>query len=321
MPCGAGMKCGSLGDSKKVLGESPQDAQGNIELIMFFKTVVASIIAALLACGVVYFGMPTEPVNTGSVSLRTSSQSSQNAAQSSPQAPKKAETPPEVPSPDERWIDKFVTGPLRRTVRPEPKQTTRPENLGLQKSNAKTWEQTDEMPTQDTAPETPENTIVPEPKPDAKPQKRPEQKAKPESDEPRYYVLEKGELREIDELPVPTLDDAINPNASFRILTVSEQAKLMKQPDLRDRAFLDIVDYALSEELFSASITAMEEIKQVELRDTARSRIAIAYARAGDSRAAFGLIDEVEVEELQDVLRLQVIESMILPERLPGGLQ
>lgn len=288
---------------------------------MFFKTVVASIIAALLAGGVVYFGMPAEPAGAGSVALRTSSQTA-SQAQTSPQPETSQATKQnreKTSQPEERWIDKYVTGPLRRTIRPEPK----PKTSATEPQERRKWEQSEDQQPQTLIQAQPQTQA--QEKQESAPAKtaRPEpstQKAKPASNEPRYYVLEKGELREIEALPLPTLADAVNPDASFKILTVSNQAKQIDQPDLRDRAYLDIVDYALLESLFTAGISAMEEIKQVELRDTARSRIAVAYARAGDSRAAFAIIDDVEVDELRDVLRLQVIEAIILPEALPDGL-
>ncbi len=138
----------------------------------------------------------------------------------------------------------------------------------------------------------------------------------------KYFQLENGELTEIDTLPAPSkAQDAENPNAALRIFAVMEQTELMTQPDLKDRAYLGIVDFALSEDLFTSASTAMEKIAQVELRDTARSRIAIALADKGDSDAAFAQIDAVEVDELRDIMRLQVIEALIMPPPPPQNGQ
>lgn len=283
---------------------------------MVFKTIVASIIAALLAGGVVYFGMPGEPLGNGSVSLRTSSQT---APQTPPEdtdaqtSQAQTETPNTKTQREERLIDKYVTGPLRKIIRPDPNAQPQRRTQPLSR-NRKSVAQIAESANTETAEAQPET-------PTEAPSRTERTQSTERADAPRYYVLENGELREIEVLPGPTTEDAVNPDASYRILTVTEQAKQIDASELRDRAFLDIVDYAVSEQLYTAGVSAMEEINQVELRDTARSRIAIAYARSGDSRAAFGLIDDVEVDELRDVLRLQVIEAMILPERLPEGLQ
>lgn len=138
------------------------------------------------------------------------------------------------------------------------------------------------------------------------------------SDDVRYYRLEDGEFTEIDSPPAAAMiRDSVNPDASMRIMSVMEQAAMIKQPDLRDRAYLDVTEYALSEGLFNPAAAAMEKIRQVELRDTARARIAVELAVRGDSVSAFAVIDEVEVDELRDIMRLEVIEALIAPRREP----
>jgi len=99
--------------------------------------------------------------------------------------------------------------------------------------------------------------------------------------------------------------------AQKRIETVFRQAENITQPDLRDRAYLDLAEYATVKGLFDEAKTAAQKIEQVELRDTARSRIAMGLARLGKSDEAFALIEEVEVTELRDVMRLQVIEALL----------
>jgi len=99
--------------------------------------------------------------------------------------------------------------------------------------------------------------------------------------------------------------------AQKRIETVFRQAENITQPDLRDRAYLDLAEYATVKGLFDEAKTAAKKIEQVELRDTARSRIAMGLARLGKSDEAFALIEEVEVTELRDVMRLQVIEALL----------
>ncbi len=99
--------------------------------------------------------------------------------------------------------------------------------------------------------------------------------------------------------------------AQMRINVVFKQAERISQPDLRDRAYLDLADYATNKGMFDQAKKAALRIKQVELRDTARSRIAMGMARYGMADEAFALIGKVEVKELRDVMRLQVIEALL----------
>ena len=59
---------------------------------------------------------------------------------------------------------------------------------------------------------------------------------------------------------------------------------------------------------------ALSKIEQVELRDTARNRMAVAFAKAGHAKKAFAILEDLEVDALRDVMRLQVIEALIVPE-------
>ncbi len=101
---------------------------------------------------------------------------------------------------------------------------------------------------------------------------------------------------------------------------------LMKQTEkisavgIKDQAYLDIVSFSVSQRQFKFADAAMLEIDQTELRDTARSQIAIGLALDGRADDAFEVIDAVEIDTLRDVMRLQVIEALILPEKLPPGL-
>ena len=104
---------------------------------------------------------------------------------------------------------------------------------------------------------------------------------------------------------------------SATVELITQQALKIELPELRDRAYLDLVSFALKHKDYASARTAIDGIDQVELRDTARNRMAIAYARHGQAEAAFELLEELEVEALSDVIRLQVIESIISPESLP----
>lgn len=107
------------------------------------------------------------------------------------------------------------------------------------------------------------------------------------------------------------LENLSDDPAQLRIDAVFEQAEIIMQPDLRDRAYLDLVDYATSKGMFGEAKKAAMKIQQIELRDTARSRIAMGLARFGKSDDAFALIEEVEIDELRDVMRVQVIEALL----------
>lgn len=108
---------------------------------------------------------------------------------------------------------------------------------------------------------------------------------------------------------------------SATVKVVMEQAEKIKMPELRDRAYLDLVSYGLDHGDYEVASTALKKIEQVELRDTARNRIAVTYAKDGNAAEAFGILDDLEVEALRDVMRLQVIEAMIAPEELPKDMQ
>jgi len=88
------------------------------------------------------------------------------------------------------------------------------------------------------------------------------------------------------------------------------QAERMASVDLRDQAYLSAVEFALSNENFTGADEAMESLSQPQLRDTARSKIAVKYAKSGKTDAAFRIIDQVEIDDLRDFMRLQVIEAV-----------
>ncbi len=95
--------------------------------------------------------------------------------------------------------------------------------------------------------------------------------------------------------------------------TVLAQAENIEIVDLKNRAYLSLIDYGIREGQFERSLDVIENISQAELRDTARSNIAVGLARKGQSDEAFDVLKNVETEALSDVLRLQVIEAMTGP--------
>ncbi|CAM3773336.1 hypothetical protein [Litorimonas haliclonae] len=97
--------------------------------------------------------------------------------------------------------------------------------------------------------------------------------------------------------------------------TALAEAKDISIVELRDRAYLSLIDYTIRKKDFKRSKAVITEISQPELRDTARSNIAVGLARLGKRDAAFATLEDVETQALADVLRLQVIEAMTAPSQ------
>jgi hypothetical protein len=97
--------------------------------------------------------------------------------------------------------------------------------------------------------------------------------------------------------------------------TALAETKDIRIVELRDRAYLSLIDYTIRQKDFERSKAVITEISQPELRDTARSNIAVGLARLGKRDAAFAILENVETQALADVLRLQVIEAMTAPSQ------
>ena len=106
----------------------------------------------------------------------------------------------------------------------------------------------------------------------------------------------------------------VNTDVSETVKIIMAQAEKINMSELRDRAYLDLVSYALENDDTEAANIAMSKIEQVELRDTARNRMAVNYAENGNAQKAFAILEDIEVDALRDVMRLQVIEALITPE-------
>jgi len=98
------------------------------------------------------------------------------------------------------------------------------------------------------------------------------------------------------------------------------QAEKINTAAIKDQAYLDVVNFSVSQRQYRFADAAMLKISQPELRDTARSQMAIGLAMDGRAVEAFDIIDTVEIDALRDVMRLQVIEALIVPDKLPEGL-
>ena len=103
---------------------------------------------------------------------------------------------------------------------------------------------------------------------------------------------------------------------------IMAQAEKITMSELRDRAYLDLVSYALDNDDTQTANLAMSKIEQIELRDTARNRMAVAFAENGQAEKAFAILEDIEVEALRDIMRLQVIEALIAPQsQQPSNIQ
>ncbi len=98
--------------------------------------------------------------------------------------------------------------------------------------------------------------------------------------------------------------------AASNLRRIMAQAERIGSIDLQDQAYLSAVEFALTNDDFRGAGSAMEALSQPQLRDTARSKIAVKYARTGKTDAAFKVIDQVEIDDLRDFMRLQVIEAV-----------
>lgn len=119
---------------------------------------------------------------------------------------------------------------------------------------------------------------------------------------------------------VPSITDIANDSTPL-ISTVMREAAAISKAELRDQAYFEITEYALSEGRYDSARMAHDMIEQEELSYTAKSRIAVAFAQNGQPSKAFKVIGEVDEAELRDFMRLQVIEALIAPERLPATWQ
>jgi len=140
---------------------------------------------------------------------------------------------------------------------------------------------------------------------------------------PRYFKIENGVLVEVEDLPIDaaiSMDDIIT-QPSELVTTVMREAAEINKSELRDQAYFEIVEYALSQGDFASAEMALSDIEQVEMAYTAKSRMAVSFAQKGMSGMAFKLIDSVDEVELRDFMRLQVIEAMIAPQKLPAMWQ
>ena len=87
------------------------------------------------------------------------------------------------------------------------------------------------------------------------------------------------------------------------------EAKKLEIDDMRDDAYINIIDFANANGDHARSEGLVEMLSTPDLRDIARQRIGVAHAKAGHLEKAFALVDELEVTELADPIRLELIRA------------
>lgn len=92
---------------------------------------------------------------------------------------------------------------------------------------------------------------------------------------------------------------------------VLDEARKLQVIDMRNLAFFEIIDYAIDRRNFGQAADVLQELSDPELRDTARAKIGVGLAKAGDSDAAFAVLDEMEIDELTASMRLEIITALM----------
>ena len=92
-----------------------------------------------------------------------------------------------------------------------------------------------------------------------------------------------------------------------------EATKLIQDDELRDQALFSIVTYSLRFDDFDSADTALGKIDDDTLASNARARVAIRQAELGDIGTALKTIESIDDKELQDIIRVQMIETLTTP--------
>lgn len=135
-----------------------------------------------------------------------------------------------------------------------------------------------------------------------------------ETDEPTTSA-DRDRDRDRDETGVDTSDETrtspgVRSDAdleTFEILV--DQAGELELVDMRDDAYLTLLDWALRDERYIEATDVAGRLSVPELRDTARQRIGISHAEAGRMSEAFKVLEQVEIDPLRDAIRLEIIRA------------
>lgn len=110
----------------------------------------------------------------------------------------------------------------------------------------------------------------------------------------------------------PTLRGPVmKPQRDVDYGTVIAEAEKLLVTDMRNQAYLEIVDHAVDQGDMMQAADIVDELSTPELRDTARARIGTGLARRGDTKAAFAVLDELEIDELSAPIRLEIITALM----------
>ena len=104
---------------------------------------------------------------------------------------------------------------------------------------------------------------------------------------------------------------AMNAETQIDYDMVLDEAKKLLVTDMRNQAFLEIVDYAIDQNDVMQAADIVDELSTPELRDTARARIGVGLARRGDTKAAFAVLNALEIDELSAPIRLEIITALM----------
>ena len=292
---------------------------------MIVKSLLAGVVLAGMAGGGVYYGLspidgtagveqPIKPINPKKVTVKKVADAGEHPhpeRKKIPQnAPTKVEEKAAEPDAKKSWMDRYVN---KSSGSDEPAKDTKPLTQDMLKSEMKP----DEMPADQEV-----RAKAQEMKAKARAERK---KARAER---KIIMAEKARKEAKGEFVVtrekPSSEkpsSAIGPQASYDTIgIIMREAAQIESTDLRDRAYLSAVDYALSHKYFGKAKEALEQISQPELRETARSRIGVHYAGTGNPEAAFDLVDSVEMKDFKDAMRIQIIEALIAAEshKYPG---
>jgi|GEM_PF-4283822 len=83
--------------------------------------------------------------------------------------------------------------------------------------------------------------------------------------------------------------------------------------NLRDQALYAVSTYALRFDDFDTADEAVSRMGDDNLRDTAMSKVAIRYGEIGEIDTAMEVIGSLENKELQDIIRVQLVEVLTTP--------
>ncbi len=257
---------------------------------MFGKAIIATILGAGVTGGAVYLAANPQLLDTDSANNPQAVQAPETQEQAAVEAPLHQDH--EGHSDDHDHDDDRDHDPDRDNA------LDMPDGKPIEVVLIDPVETSEEAPVLPEAKQLTTRTVIePENDDDAAPVEQARVEAEPEA--------ERADLPAKDEEAVQARRMA---NADFsRIIT---QAERMASVDLRDQAYLSAVEFALSYENFTGADEAMQSLSQPQLRDTARSKIAVKYAKSGKTDAAFRIIDRVEIDDLRDFMRLQVIEAV-----------